>query len=167
MKVLLAYDGLARSRAALDEVARTVAEQGGSVTVLTVTQPEEDPYLPDDIWKTPGAHDLSIASTSIDRNPETRHHAPAATAEDVADGARDYLVAKGLDADAKVEGGEAAEAILAEARAGGYDLLVVGSRKHGRIARFLLGSVSHEIADNAPCSVLIVGEGRSIRIDPR
>jgi nucleotide-binding universal stress UspA family protein len=36
------------------------------------------------------------------------------------------------------------------------DLLVVGSRGHGRIAGALLGSISQQVAQHAPCPVVIV-----------
>ncbi len=36
------------------------------------------------------------------------------------------------------------------------DVLVVGSRGHGRLRRALLGSISSHVAHNAPCPVMIV-----------
>jgi nucleotide-binding universal stress UspA family protein len=36
------------------------------------------------------------------------------------------------------------------------DVVVIGSRGHGRIRRALLGSVSSHVAHNAPCPVMIV-----------
>jgi nucleotide-binding universal stress UspA family protein len=55
-----------------------------------------------------------------------------------------------------VEG--SASAALVEAAAGA-DLLVVGARGHGGLRGALLGSVSHQCAQHAPCPVAIVPAG--------
>ena len=52
--------------------------------------------------------------------------------------------------------GRAATAIVEEAHAFGADLVVVGSRGHGPFQAMLLGSVSAEVVDHAPCPVLVV-----------
>jgi len=52
--------------------------------------------------------------------------------------------------------GRPATAIVDEAEAFGADLVVVGSRGHGPIQSMVLGSVSAEVVDHAPCPVLVV-----------
>jgi nucleotide-binding universal stress UspA family protein len=51
--------------------------------------------------------------------------------------------------------GRAASVIVDDAREFGADLIIVGSRGHGAIATLLLGSVSSEVVDHAPCPVLV------------
>jgi nucleotide-binding universal stress UspA family protein len=51
--------------------------------------------------------------------------------------------------------GRPATAIVEDARAFGADLVVVGSRGLGGISSLLLGSVSSEVVDHAPCPVLV------------
>jgi nucleotide-binding universal stress UspA family protein len=51
--------------------------------------------------------------------------------------------------------GRAADAILDDAGQFKPDLIVAGSRGHGPIATMLLGSVSAELVDRAPCPVLV------------
>jgi nucleotide-binding universal stress UspA family protein len=64
----------------------------------------------------------------------------------------------GVDADASVVEGQAADALIdAAAQA---DLLVVGSRGHGGFVGLLLGSVSGQCAHHAPCPLVIVPSPR-------
>jgi nucleotide-binding universal stress UspA family protein len=51
--------------------------------------------------------------------------------------------------------GRAASAIVQEAEDFEADLIVVGNRGHGRMNTMLLGSVSAEVVDHAPCPVLV------------
>jgi nucleotide-binding universal stress UspA family protein len=53
----------------------------------------------------------------------------------------------------------AAPGILAVARQVQPDLLVLGSRAQGALLRTLLGSVGRDVADAAPCDVLLVPSG--------
>lgn len=52
--------------------------------------------------------------------------------------------------------GHTAEEILRTARAGKFDLIVMGARDLSKIKEVFLGSVSHEVARQAPCPVLVV-----------
>ncbi len=60
------------------------------------------------------------------------------------------------EAHIKVARGHAAEEILKEAEAGGYDLIIVSARGRRSLTRFLLGSTSSRVVQYAPCPVLVV-----------
>ena len=62
--------------------------------------------------------------------------------------------AEGVDIERTVTEGPPAAALLQAAR--DAELLVVGSRGHGGFAGLLLGSVSQQCAQHAPCPVVIV-----------
>ena len=51
--------------------------------------------------------------------------------------------------------GRAADIIVGEATHHGADLIVIGSRGRGGVASMILGSVSAEVVDRAPCPVLV------------
>jgi nucleotide-binding universal stress UspA family protein len=60
------------------------------------------------------------------------------------------------DARVVVEDKWAADAILSRARDIGADVIVLGSRSAGMVARLFLGSVSRQVVRRATCAVLIV-----------
>lgn len=58
-----------------------------------------------------------------------------------------------------VREGEPAEEIIALAKEGNFDLVVVGNRGNSRIASLVVGSTASKVARYAPCSVLIYRPG--------
>jgi uncharacterized protein len=142
MKILLAYDGADHSQPALEEVARTVGEQpGAEVTILSVVAPADAP-----------------TRFATGARPLAHGHAEQA---------HSYLRERGIPAEMKVESGDPAEQILGEARKGGYELIVTGTRGRGPVARLLLGSVSHKLAEETPCTLLVVSDDHRLRVEPR
>ena len=65
------------------------------------------------------------------------------------------LEAPARTVDGQVLYGRAASMIVNAASEFGADLVIVGSRGNGTIASLLLGSVSGEVVDHAPCPVLV------------
>lgn len=55
-----------------------------------------------------------------------------------------------------VELGRPAHVLVVQAKKNACDLIVLGATRHGFFERFLLGSVSTEVANEAECSVLVV-----------
>lgn len=70
--------------------------------------------------------------------------------------AANRLQQKGQKVEMEIRGGHPSGEIIRVAQAGGFDLVVVGSKGLTGIKRFLLGSVSQKIVKYAPCSVLVV-----------
>jgi nucleotide-binding universal stress UspA family protein len=65
----------------------------------------------------------------------------------------------GIECEGKAVQGQPAEVLLEEA--GDANLIVVGNRGHGGFASLLLGSVSHQVVQHAPCPVTVVREADS------
>ncbi len=57
---------------------------------------------------------------------------------------------------AAILGSNPSRALVSMAEHESFDLIVVGSRGLGSAAAFLLGSVSKQVVDKAPCDVLVV-----------
>jgi nucleotide-binding universal stress UspA family protein len=131
MKLLLAIDGSAAGRTALDEIIANPWPVGTTVEVLHVVEPAH-------LW-----------TTSVTAEELTRRSAELLT------GAVAQLRAGGLETEGAMLNGDPKSVILDRAAHAAADLVVVGS--HGSAAtRFLLGSVAAAVVRYAPCSVEIV-----------
>jgi len=142
MRILLAYDGFEHSRHALEQTAKLAADGKSEITVFSVVPPDARASKS-------GGHVM------------LRPHAH----EDVAR-AHAYLRELGIPSEMKMDAGDPAEQIVAEATTGSYDVVVVGSRGHGTLGRLFLGSVSTEVVAEAPCPVLVAGADMTERIEP-
>jgi nucleotide-binding universal stress UspA family protein len=79
------------------------------------------------------------------------------TADTVLDNARGEARAKGITRiSAEPSFGDPAEVIITAARDREADLIVVGSRGHGRLVGLLLGSVAQKVVSLAHCPVVVV-----------
>jgi nucleotide-binding universal stress UspA family protein len=63
---------------------------------------------------------------------------------------------KGIDVTTIMKEGNISNEIVKLAKNKKCNLLIVGSKGLGATARFFLGSISNKLANNSPCSVLIV-----------
>ena len=63
---------------------------------------------------------------------------------------------EGLDATTIMKEGNVSNEILKLAKSKKCNLIIIGSKGLGTTARFFLGSVSNKLANNSPCSILIV-----------
>lgn len=140
MRVLLAYDG---SAGGAEAAALTAAISWPSDSVLRVVSVIEPILSP-----MPGPWDgTSVLSPDLDA-------AITAAADESLREVVERLRSLG-SVDGKLLRGRAASAILDHARDFRADLVIIGSRGHGGIATLLLGSVSSEVVDHAPCPVLV------------
>jgi nucleotide-binding universal stress UspA family protein len=62
----------------------------------------------------------------------------------------------GVDISTKVVDTDPVSGLVAEATAGGFDLLVMGNKGMTGLTRFLRGSVPNRISHQLPCNLLIV-----------
>lgn len=135
-KVLVAYDGSAPSRKAL-ELARSVSAEGEDVELVLV-------------------HVLklyaSIAAAGIDGPLVDDAARIQASLEDFADTLPNKAHVRLL------KGTSPADLILNCAREEGCDLIVMGSRGQGGVKGFL-GSVSYAVVQQSPITVLIAKDG--------
>jgi nucleotide-binding universal stress UspA family protein len=63
---------------------------------------------------------------------------------------------KGIDVTTTMKEGNISNEIVKLAKNKKCNLIIVGSKGLGATARFFLGSISNKLANNSPCSILIV-----------
>lgn len=145
MKILLATDGSAHSKAAIEEVARRPFPLNTKVRIVSAYE------------RTPQITSLETMGVSQEYYAATDKYALKA-AKNTIENAAKILRNKNpaLTVTTIVIEGSPKSVILEEAEKFGADLIVVGSHGSGAIERFLLGSVSHAVALHAKCSVEIV-----------
>lgn len=145
MKILLATDGSAYSEAAVHEVARRPWPAG---TVIKVLSAVELPFIPTtETWALPDSYYSELEKSEKEK------------AKLALDKAIEHLrIAQGptVEITSEMHEGKAEEVILDEADRWGASLIVLGSHGYRGFKRFLLGSVSQNVASHAKCSVEIV-----------
>ena len=131
-RILVALDGSPDSDRALDEAIALAADQHARLTLVTVVTPPSGlaamaPPLPED----PDEAFAALLRDAVERVPQ------------------DVSVTR------QVRHGNPAHEIVAAAEEGTNDLIVIGSRGHGRFADALLGSVSRAVVHGSHVPVLV------------
>jgi nucleotide-binding universal stress UspA family protein len=143
MRALLAYDASAGAEDAVALVSSMRWPAGSSVRVVAIIEPSAAlvPSVP-------------LTPAGLVTSPEIETQIRVQLESDV-DGAVQRLKAANLAAEGVVLHGRPGTVIVDEARGFSADVVVAGSRGHGPIATLVLGSVSAELVDHAPCPVLV------------
>jgi nucleotide-binding universal stress UspA family protein len=148
--MLLALDGSPSSIQARNLVASLPWPEGTSARLLRAYD------LPTG-WFSEGA--VRVGDWPADADDAIRRQTEDELADMVAP-----LENRSLAVDRQVVRGRAASAILAAGDDLDADLIVLGSRGHGKTASMLLGSVSAEVAEQARRSVLVARADRMTRL---
>lgn len=141
MRILLAYDSSSGAAEAANLVSRLALPPSSVVRVVSVIEP----FI---VNPTPWTGGVASYSPEILAQVQAYHE------DEIAD-----VIQRLSEPDRTVEGtvlhGRPASVIVEEAREFAADLVVVGSRGRGSIAALVLGSISSEVVDHAPCPVLV------------
>lgn len=152
LRILIAVDGSAASFCAVHAVSELCDLTAAEVCLMYVA---ETPWIQlelDGDWATSSEAEMESSEAGGLEKELVRE------GEEIIDDARKILRHHNLLVNSRVEEGNPASEILAEAERGRYDLVVVGATGNRDLKHRMMGSVSSRIAWEAPCSVLIVRE---------
>lgn len=155
MKILIATDGSAHSKAMVKSYAERDFLPGTEVRVITAYQAS--------------SHMLNTATMGVlnafyKATDEEALHCAETAAKTAADMLRSNN--RSLCVTTTVVEGDPKKVILAEAAKFGAELIIIGTHGRGTISKFLTGSVSDAVARHAKCSVAMVGRMPSRPIVP-
>ncbi len=139
--VVVGYDGSQGAEAALDVALEEARTRGATLRVVGA-------------WHAPAPLVGTTAAPSSSARLGEEMRVALTGAVDAAVAKLRAQEAGDVEIEAAVIEGQAVSVLTREAA--GADLLVVGSRGLGGFRGLLLGSVSHQCAQHAPCPVLIV-----------
>jgi nucleotide-binding universal stress UspA family protein len=132
-RILVPVDGSEHSKRALHEGIKISKMTGGTITLLHV-QPRK----------------LSIVSLSPQEDEKLKNIAKSI----LADGKK-LVEAEGVSAETLLLEGNVVDQIIKTAKEGQFGLVVIGARGLSKLEEIMLGSVSHGVAENAPCPVIV------------
>jgi nucleotide-binding universal stress UspA family protein len=141
MKIILAIDGSAPSRDALEEVAHRPWPSPSTLRILSVIQPY-----------TPPATEIVLASATLEQIRQRQ----AQDAEQLTRQASERTAVSGLAVETEVREGDPRTAIVDAADDWQADLIVVGSHGRTGVKRLVMGSVAQAVVAHAHCSVEVV-----------
>ncbi len=136
-RILLAFDGSTRGRAALKQGADIAEKMGAETHLLAVMQLPassqwSEGYIPDAFFDDEKKRVESILEAGVD-----------------------LLKARGLTTTGHLESGNPTDRIVRIAKQENIDLIVIGHSSKGSVARWWQGSVGSSLVNQSPCSFLI------------
>jgi len=136
-RILVPFDGSAGSTDALRRALMLAKEQGATVTAFSVNE-------------APPRYAPGVGEVGEEDALRSAYFA----------GLRDRALAiaseQGLAVTTEGAVGHAAQAIIAKAKEGGFDLIAIGHSGHSGLWGTLLGSTAARVVEHAPCDVLVV-----------
>jgi nucleotide-binding universal stress UspA family protein len=145
-KILVGVDGSENSDRALDFAIDLAEKYGAAVTVLNVSEPPAMGAVPMEPT-TVSSESLVVFAKDLRKFHEGILSEAVAHAK---------AVKPNVEVSWKYIEGSPASQIVAVAKEGCFDIVVVGHRGSGRVREMFLGNISEKVAHLAPCPVVIV-----------
>lgn len=137
-KILVPVDGSDNSLRALDQALFIAKIAGSTVTAMHVIESPPTVY---------------VESQKVLNELMSKFRTESAK---ILDKCKQIAENSGIKIETVIAEGDAASNITGFANKEGFDVIVIGSRGHGKFKEVVLGSVSNKVLHHVKCSVLIV-----------
>jgi len=153
-RILVAYDGGNIAMKALDKAIDLAKDTSAEIHLISV-------YSDNDIqaWRLHGSHYPANAKELFQPDSNDFSDAESIYVNTIQAEPIDKVRQAGITVHPVITKGKPHAAIIEHAKKIHTDLIVTGAYNRGAIEKLLLGSVSESILRNAPCPVMVVGEG--------
>lgn len=167
-KLIVAFDGSEGSLRALHHGIDYAKDNGAQLTVINIVKKEKEATVnviprPNSTFTPSGDSMYQVTPTAMNPQAEQVNINEAvhddkvqAKADETLRIAKSELEKEAVQAEVEVLEGDAAEQIDQYAVTNEVDLIVIGSRGLSGLKKFVLGSVSQKVVQNASCPVLVV-----------
>jgi nucleotide-binding universal stress UspA family protein len=151
-KILVPLDGSEHSQRALEIAIQIARNFSGELTLLHVYSVAVTPVV------IPEPTTLNPTGVPIATSAEVSKIVDAArdAGKKILADAEERIRKDNVRVETALREGNSAQEIVKTAKAGQFDLIVIGARGSHRIRDLLMGSVTEGVVKNAPCPVLIV-----------
>ena len=149
--VLVAVDGSAHAKRAVEHGANIARKYEAQLTLLHVMTRLGSDHVPEDLREFGLVEHIEVTEA------DTLRRVAEATVEEATDYAKSHG-AKNIET--VIDHGDPANRIVDFCNAHDVDLIVMGRRGLGDMVGLLMGSVSHKIANLSPCTCMTVPKNR-------
>ena len=155
-KILVAVDGSEYSKKAAAAAGEIAKSFGAQLVVMHVMRRTGSDTIPDDLKELSRIEHIEVTEADALRSVADEI---VSRAKDVAESAGASNIVTTIDA------GNPAEQVIAYCKSNNVDMIVLGRRGLSDIASLLMGSVSHNVTQFAPCACLTIPGSEHIATD--
>lgn len=150
-KILVAVDGSQSAQKAAKKAAELADQLKAEVTLIHVYT--ESAQIPVNQFNEVASY---LSAETLDSIMEQQEDTIKEERQKILDQDAEFFAEKGIKADKVLLHGDPADEVCDYAKENNYDLIVVADKGHGKVERFLLGSISDKIVRHAKTSVMVV-----------
>lgn len=151
-KILLAFDGSAKSKKAAQKVSELITSKVTKITILTVLQDIDSSTF----YNIYSPMQSTLSTETMQEMIELKREEAKETGQEIIEKAAAFFTEKGIEVENYIRFGSPADTICEFAEKNNFDLIVLADKGAGGVKRFLLGSTSDKVVRHARTSVLVV-----------